>query len=146
MADRLKLDEQTKKVFIYAAYMHDIGKINIPEEILIKSTPLTDEEWEILKSHSRRGAEIIKNVSVLSDVVPIIMQHHERYDGTGCPMHLKGEHITYLARVLTVIDSYDAMTSIRPYQRTKSAAEAVHEIARCAVLNLIRKLHQFALS
>ena len=132
MADRLNLDAETKKTFIYAAYMHDLGKINIPEEILIKTGKLTDSEWEILKNHSKNGAEIINSVSVLADVVPIIMQHHERYDGTGYPMNLKGEEITYLARVLTVADSFDAMTSHRPYQTMKTHAEAFDELAKCS--------------
>ena len=132
MADRLGLDAETKKTFIYAAYMHDLGKINIPEEILIKTGKLTDSEWEILKNHSKNGAEIINSVSVLADVVPIIMQHHERYDGTGYPMNLKGEEITYLARVLTVADSFDAMTSHRPYQTMKTHAEAFDELAKCS--------------
>ena len=132
MADRLGLDAETKKTFIYAAYMHDLGKINIPEEILIKTGKLTDSEWDILKNHSKNGAEIINSVSVLADVVPIIMQHHERYDGTGYPMNLKGEEITYLARVLTVADSFDAMTSHRPYQTMKTHAEAFDELAKCS--------------
>ncbi len=132
MADRLGLDAETKKTFIYAAYMHDLGKINIPEEILIKTGKLTDSEWEILKNHSKNGAEIINSVSVLTDVVPIIMQHHERYDGTGYPMNLKGEEITYLARVLTIADSFDAMTSHRPYQTMKTHAEAFDELAKCS--------------
>jgi len=112
--------------------MHDIGKINISQEILIKSTPLTNEEWEILKGHSRNGAEIIKNVSVLNEVLPIILQHHEKYDGTGYPEKLKGDEICYLARTLTVIDSFDAMTSTRPYQNKKMFYEAFDELIKCS--------------
>ena len=132
MAEKLNFDENTKKMFIHAAYMHDIGKINISQEILIKSTPLTNEEWEILKGHSRNGAEIIKNVSVLNEVLPIILQHHEKYDGTGYPEKLKGDEICYLARTLTVIDSFDAMTSTRPYQNKKMFYEAFDELIKCS--------------
>ena len=132
IAEKMKMDEHTKKMLIYAAYMHDIGKINIPESILIKSSKLTAEEWEIMKSHSQNGAEIIKNVDALSEVVPIIMQHHERYDGLGYPYGLKGEEINYYARILTIIDAFDAMTSNRPYQRIKTRAEAIDEIERCS--------------
>lgn len=132
MADQLKFDEHTKRIFIYAAYMHDIGKINISQEILNKSTPLTEEEWEILQSHPKNGAEIIKNVVALKEVVPIILQHHERYDGTGYPDKLKGNEISYLARLLTVIDSFDAMTSNRPYQKKKTFSEAFDELVRCS--------------
>ena len=131
MADRLDFDEHTKRIFIHAAYMHDIGKINIPQEILIKATPLTKEEWEILKGHSKNGAEIIKNVTVLNEVVPIILHHHERYDGNGYPNGLRNREINYLARLLTVIDSFDAMTSSRPYQKKRSFSSAFDELIRC---------------
>ncbi len=132
MADVLKLGDASRKNFIYSAYMHDIGKINIPEEILMKTTPLTPGEWEILKKHPENAAEMVKNVMLLKDVVPIILQHHERYDGTGYPNRLKGEEITYLARVLNVVDSFDAMTSFRPYQKRKSYSEAFDELIRCS--------------
>lgn len=132
MADQLKFDEGSKKIFIYAAYMHDIGKINIPQEILNKPTRLTDDEWEALKAHPKNGSDIIKNVTELKEVVPIILQHHEHYDGTGYPNHLKGNEISYLARMLSVIDSFDAMTSNRPYQNKKTFSEAYEELIRCS--------------
>ena len=132
MSDVLKLDDRSRKNFIYSAYMHDIGKINIPEEILMKSTPLDPEEWAMLQKHPESGAEIVKNVLLLKDVVPIILQHHEKYDGSGYPNHLKGEEITYLARVLNVIDSFDAMTSFRPYQKKKSYSQAFDELIKCS--------------
>jgi putative nucleotidyltransferase with HDIG domain len=132
MADKLNFDDYTKRMFIYTAYMHDIGKINIPQEILLKATPLTDEEWEILKRHPENGAQIIKNVSVLKEVVPIILQHHEHYDGSGYPNKLKENEISYLARMLTVIDSFDAMTSNRPYQKKKSFSLAFDELVKCS--------------
>ncbi len=132
LADRLGFDEYTKKIFIYGAYMHDIGKINIPEEILMKSSPLTTEEWEILSKHPENAAEIIKNVSSLQDVIPIILQHHERYNGTGYPNHLKGDEISYLARILNIADSFDAMTSYRPYQKKKSFSQAFDELIKCS--------------
>lgn len=132
IAEKLKLDDTDKKNFVYAAYLHDIGKINIPEEILMKSKGLTQEEWEALKNHPKYAAEIIKNVHSLSGVVPIILQHHERYDGTGYPKKLKGDEIHYLASILTVIDSFDAMTSLRPYQEKKSYIKAIEELNRCS--------------
>jgi HD-GYP domain-containing protein (c-di-GMP phosphodiesterase class II) len=108
------------------------GKLYISGEILIKSDDLTAEEWEILKTHPQNGVEIIKNVVELEDVVPIILQHHEKYDGTGYPNQLKGEEITYLARVLTVVDCFDAMTSDRPYQQKRTIFEAFDELIRCS--------------
>ncbi len=132
LADTLSLSDKEKKDLVYAAYLHDIGKINIPEEILTKPDTLTFEEWELLKSHPNKAAEIIKNIQSLQDLVPIILQHHEKYDGSGYPNRLKGEDIHYLARVLTVIDSYDAMTSIRPYQQRKTHMQGLAELRRCS--------------
>ena len=98
----------------------------------MKTDPLTDEEWEILKNHPQKAAEIIDNISPLKNLVPIILQHHERYDGTGYPGKLKGDEINCFARMLTVVDSFDAMTSIRPYQPKKSYSQATRELIRCS--------------
>lgn len=132
LADKLKLSEEDKKKLIYGAYMHDIGKINILEEILNKKMPLTKEEWETLKQHPENGVEIIKPVESLADISPLILHHHERYDGKGYPGNLKGEDIPYLARVLTVVDSFDAMTSNRPYSKVKTYDEAIEELKKCS--------------
>lgn len=132
LANKLKLSERDKKNFIYGAYMHDIGKINIAREVLIKKMPLTKEEWEILKQHPANGVEIIKPVKTLNNIIPMILYHHERYDGKGYPENLKGEDIPYLARALTVVDSFDAMTSNRPYNRAKTYLEAIEELTKCS--------------
>ncbi|MGH4050775.1 MAG: bifunctional diguanylate cyclase/phosphohydrolase [Clostridium sp.] len=132
LADKLELKGKDKKDLIYGAYMHDIGKINIPKEILNKNMPLTSEEWEIMKQHSINGVEIIKSVDSLKEIIPLILHHHERYDGNGYPDHLTGENIPYLVRILTVADSFDAMTSSRPYNRRKTYKEAVEELKRCS--------------
>jgi diguanylate cyclase (GGDEF)-like protein len=132
LADKVALNESERKNLIYGAYMHDIGKINIAKEILNKRMPLSNEEWELLKQHPNNGVEIIRNVEALADVVPIIMHHHERYDGKGYPQNLKGEDIPFLARLLTVVDSFDAMTSNRPYNKRKTYEEAVIELKKCS--------------
>ncbi|WP_291570069.1 diguanylate cyclase [Clostridium sp. UBA4548] len=132
IADRLRLSEDEKKTLIYGAYMHDIGKINISEDILNKKMPLTNEEWNILKQHSANGVEIIKPVDSLEYISPLILYHHERYDGKGYPHNLKGEEIPYLVRILTVVDSFDAMTSNRPYNKRKTYEEGVEELRRCS--------------
>ncbi|AGK98405.1 bifunctional diguanylate cyclase/phosphohydrolase [Clostridium pasteurianum] len=132
LADKLKLSEEDKKKLIYGAYMHDIGKINISKEILIKKMPLTKEQWEILKQHPENGVEIIKPVESLKNISPLILHHHERYDGKGYPGNLKGENIPYLARALTVVDSFDAMTSNRPYSKVKTYDEAMGELKKCS--------------
>ena len=132
LAEQIGLKEDDKRKLIYAAYLHDIGKINIPEEILIKAEPLTPDEWATLKTHPQRAVEIIRNNASLLEIQPIILQHHERFDGKGYPDGLKGNEIHYLARLLTVVDAFDAMTSLRPYQKTKSYAQALEELRRCS--------------
>jgi diguanylate cyclase (GGDEF)-like protein len=133
MADKLGLCEEEKKKLIFGAYMHDIGKINISKEILIKKMPPSGEEWEILKQHPSNGAAIIEPVESLRVIVPLILHHHERYDGKGYPAGLAGEDIPYLARVLTIADSFDAMTSKRSYTNLrKTYDEAVEELRACA--------------
>ena len=132
LADKLKLSEKDKEILTYGAYMHDIGKINISKEVLMKKMKLTNEEWEELKQHPANGVEIIKSVKSLKEVIPLIISHHERYDGNGYPNNQKGEEIPYLARILTVVDSFDAMTSNRPYNTIKTYEEAIKEIIRCS--------------
>lgn len=131
LADALGLTEADKKTLVCGAYMHDVGKIDIDESILIKKMPLTNAEWEKLKQHPIKGEEIIQYVNCLQNARPLVRHHHERYDGKGYPDGLKGEEIPYLARVLTVVDSFDAMTSNRVYNTIKSYDEAFIELTRC---------------
>ncbi|MDU6853257.1 MAG: diguanylate cyclase [Zhenhengia sp.] len=132
IADYLGLSEKDKKTLVYGAYMHDIGKINIPEQILNKKMPLDQAEWEMLKKHPEHGVEIIKTVDSLKEIIPLILHHHEKYDGTGYPNGMKGEEIPLLARILTIVDSFDAMTSNRPYHtRRKSDEDAFVELRAC---------------
>lgn len=132
MADKLNLSEKDKNILIYGAYMHDIGKINISKDILVKKTKLDEDEWETLKQHPVNGIEIIKPVESLKVIIPLILYHHERYDGKGYPNNLKGEEIPYLVRILTIVDSFDAMTSSRPYNKKMSYEEGLEEIRRCS--------------
>ncbi|MCY6354795.1 bifunctional diguanylate cyclase/phosphohydrolase [Clostridium sp. ZS2-4] len=132
LGEKLNLCEEDKKVLKYGAYMHDIGKINISKEVLNKKMPLTNEEWELLKQHPVNGIDMIKSVDSLKNIIPLILHHHERYDGEGYPDKLKGKDIPYLTRMLTVTDSFDAMTSNRPYNIGKSYDEAILELQKCS--------------
>lgn len=132
MAKHLNLSELDIKKLRYSAYLHDIGKIQISKDILVKKTKLTNEEWNILKDHPANGVEIIKPVESLQVICPIILHHHEKYDGTGYPNGLKGDEIPYLVRILSVADSFDAMTSNRPYSHRKTYEEAVQELINCS--------------
>lgn len=109
-------------------YLHDIGKVAIPDHILFKAGALTDEEWEVMKSHAERGERICSNMRSLAPVLPIIRYHHERWNGTGYPDELKGDEIPLLARILQLADIFDALTTARPYKRALSPEEALQVI------------------
>ncbi len=116
-----------------AALLHDIGKIGISDELLVKVGPLSPEDWEPIRSHPKLGVAIIKHVESLSGCLAAIQYHHEKYDGSGYPSGLKGENIPLDARILAVADSYDAMTSLRPYRHGKFTHEqATAELRQCA--------------
>ena len=132
VADYLGLSQKDKRNLIYAAYLHDLGKINVDKDILICSKKLNEEQWNRIKMHASDGADIIQKVGGLSEIVPIVRQHHERYEGGGYPLGLKGEEIHYLARILTIADSFDAMTNDRPYNLKRTYSDAFAEIRACA--------------
>ena len=95
---------------------HDIGKIGIPDSILLKTAKLTDDEYSEIKNHPTIGAHILSNATIFEKAIPIVKHHHERYDGFGYPSKLAGDNIPYLARIAAVADSFDAMTSRRSYR------------------------------
>lgn len=115
-----------------AAGLHDIGKIGISDDILSKSTSLTDQEYEIIKTHTEKGYRIIKASSELKSVAKSVLYHHERWDGNGYPMGLKGEEIPLLARIISVCDTFDVMISGRVYKSAMSKKSALEELKRCA--------------
>ena len=115
-------------------FLHDVGKIAVPDCILYKRGPLTEQEWRIMKTHPIKGEEICKPMRCLSGVLPIIRSHHERWDGSGYPDGLRGEQIPFIARVLQIADIYDALTTVRPYKPALSVKEALEELSREAAL------------
>ena len=110
------------------AQVHDIGKITIPDNILMKPSKLTNSEFEVIKQHCEAGYKIIRNITDSDDVCNGVLFHHERYDGNGYPQGLAGEEIPLFARVIAVVDSYDAMTHERIYQKAKTQEEAIEEL------------------
>ena len=102
------------------SYLHDIGKMAIPDQILLKPGSLTDAEWGIMKQHPVRSREFLAEIPFLQGAIPIAYSHHERWDGTGYPDRLKGEENPLLARIFTVVDNWDALTSDRPYRKAWS--------------------------
>ena len=115
-----------------ASQLHDIGKIGVHDYILTKPGSLTPEEWGEMKSHPLKGSIILKPLSFLGLVVKLVEQHHERYDGKGYPFAIKGEDIKLGARIMAVADSFDAMTTQRPYRKAMSRQEAVEELKKCS--------------
>ena len=112
--------------------LHDIGKIGIPDAILLKPGPLTDDEWETMRRHPEIGKRLVQAVPFLKGAVPIIYSHHEKWDGSGYPQGLRGEAIPLGARIFTVVDAFDAMTFDRPYSKAIPFDAAYAEIKRCA--------------
>ncbi|MHB1127219.1 MAG: HD domain-containing phosphohydrolase [Bacillota bacterium] len=128
----LGLPEEEVQTIRYGAYLHDIGKIEIDYFTLNKKGPLTAEEWARIQLHPKVGAEIIRPIASLEKVIPIILHHHERYDGTGYPMGLAGEEIPLHARIVAIADSFDAMSTRRSYKGPMSKADALKELQACA--------------
>jgi diguanylate cyclase (GGDEF)-like protein/putative nucleotidyltransferase with HDIG domain len=116
----------------HAALFHDIGKLAIPDAILLKPASLTDQEWELMQRHADEGARIIDRLGFLNDAVPAIRHHHERFDGTGYPDSLEGEEIPLGARIIHVADALDSMLTTRIYRAARPAAEALEELRRAA--------------
>ncbi|MBT2289938.1 diguanylate cyclase [Paenibacillus albidus] len=132
ISELLELDTLSKRQFTLGALIHDIGKLEIPWSILNKKDKLEPEEWEMVKWHVTWGKKMALTNEKFKDLAPYIELHHERYDGKGYPYGFKGEEIPRLCRMLTIIDSFDAMTTQRPYQSTKSVKEAIIELRECA--------------
>ena len=132
IARELGLPDDRVQVIQQSAYLHDIGKIAIPEAILHKPDRLTAAEYELVKTHADIGADFVTTIHGLRHLVPFIRHHHERWDGQGYPLGLAGEAIPLEARILNVCDSVEAMASDRPYHQAMSAAEITAELQRCA--------------
>jgi putative nucleotidyltransferase with HDIG domain len=128
MAVELGLSGEQSRVVRVAGMLHDVGKMLIPGELLNKPGRLTDTEFETVKSHSRAGSEMLKEMKVPSPIVDIVAQHHERMDGSGYPSGLKGDQSALEARILAVADVVEAMTSDQPYRPAFSLDKALEEI------------------
>jgi HD-GYP domain-containing protein (c-di-GMP phosphodiesterase class II) len=128
----MELSENESENIHIAAHVHDIGKIGIPDYVLTKSSALTDNEWEIMKSHSEIGYRILERSAGFSEVAVIVRHHHERWDGKGYPLGLSAEEIPYGSRIIALADSIDAMLSDRKYRQAMSSEQCRTEIGKNA--------------
>ena len=130
LAHTLGLSVKDQETVWRAAQLHDIGKIGIPDAILNKPSKLNEKEWEIMRSHPEMGETICSTLSFARDFLPLIRHHHERFDGTGYPDGLCGEEIPFLARIITIADAVDAITSQRSYRPSRTIDYALEELAK----------------
>lgn len=128
IAEKMGLDKDRIEIIRQASLLHDIGKLGIPEQILLKPARLTPQEYSIVKEHVTLGAEILEASPSLHELIPIVRHHHERYDGTGYPDKLKGESIPIEARIVAVADAIEAMASDRPYRRAMELDQILEEL------------------
>lgn len=130
MGHRMGLSTEDVEALYRGGFLHDIGKIAVPDSVLFKPGPLSDDEWVLMRSHTVRGEEICKQMRTLAPVLPIIRSHHEKWDGTGYPDGLRREAIPLLARILQIADIYDALTTARPYKPAFGHQEAMDILRR----------------
>ncbi|MFA5143128.1 MAG: HD domain-containing phosphohydrolase [Candidatus Omnitrophota bacterium] len=130
IGQEMHLDADNVKSLEYAAILHDAGEIVVPYELLTKPSKLTGKEYEIVKSHPMAGVELIKHLKALKSVTPIILYHHENYDGTGYPKGLKKEQIPIGARIMAVVSAFEAMITKRPYRTVRKISDAIEEIKK----------------
>lgn len=132
LAKEAKISEKDIEIVKNAGLLHDIGKVGIPESVLSKPGFLTEDEMDIMRTHVVQSINIIKHIPNLLDTVPVIVSHHERYDGKGYPRGIKGESIPLLGRVICIADSFDAMTTDRPYRKGLSLEQSIYELQKNA--------------
>jgi len=128
IAKHLKLPERDVGRLKISALLHDIGKIGVSDTVLHKESGLSDKEFAVIKKHPEIGANILKAVGAFKDLVPVVYHHHERFDGIGYPQGIYGEQIPLYARIIAIADSFDAMTSTRPYRKALRIENALLEI------------------
>jgi putative nucleotidyltransferase with HDIG domain len=132
MAKTIGLDKERLSVLRLGALLHDVGKLAVPPAVLLKPGPLTEIEFVQVRRHPAAGVRMLRSLDAPREILPSVLHHHERWDGAGYPRGRAGERIPLEARILTVADSFDAMTSTRPYRPPRQVPDALEELHRCA--------------
>jgi putative nucleotidyltransferase with HDIG domain len=131
-AEKLGLSTKEKHQLYLASMLHDIGKIGVPDDLLLHPGKLSTEDMEKIREHPDLGASMIQMLGEMNPIVPLIRHHHEAYDGSGYPDGLEGEEIPLISRIVATADTYDAMTSDRPYRKRRTPEEAIEELKKAA--------------
>ena len=132
MARRIGLDKERVSILRLGALLHDVGKLAVPSSVLLKRGPLTEAEIGQMRRHPAAGARMLETLGAPQTILPVVLHHHERWDGAGYPTGRRGDAIPLEARLLCIADSFDAMTSTRPYRAPRMPDEAMDELERCA--------------
>jgi len=133
LAQALEWDAVTSSMLVRGCFIHDLGKLLVPNGLLDNIHPLTDEQWSLIRKHPEYGVELITNGTELGEeIVQLVLHHHERWDGNGYPYRLRGIGIPLLARACSVVDAFDSMLSPRPYRRKRTVSDAVLELEKNA--------------
>jgi len=132
VARRIGIEAERLSVLRLGALLHDVGKLGVPQAVLLKRGPLTEGELEQMRRHPAAGARMLRSLGAPIAVLPAVLHHHERWDGHGYPSGRSAEEIPLDARILAVADAFDAMTSTRPYRATRPVPDALEELERCA--------------
>jgi HD-GYP domain-containing protein (c-di-GMP phosphodiesterase class II) len=128
LGEAMELSQQSMRALIAGAFLHDIGKIGIPDRVLLKEGPLSAEEKGVMRCHCQLGTSLLDQLPAFHDAIPVVRHHHERYDGSGYPDALAGENIPLIARAFAVVDVFDALMSARPYKQGFELATALEII------------------
>ena len=137
----LGLDDDDLQALNRGGFLHDVGKVGVPDAVLLKQGPLTAEEFELMKRHPDIGDSLCAPLQSLRAVRPIVRFHHERLDGSGYPLGLRGEEVPLLAQIVGIADVYDALTTSRPYRRALSHREAAHHLIEHALAGKFLRVH-----
>lgn len=132
IAKQLRMSDDRRQAIYFAGLLHDLGKLGIPTRVLNKNGPLTDDEYDAMKLHPVHGLEMVRGIGFLREAYAGILHHHERIDGRGYPLGLKGDEIPEFARIIAVADAFDCMTSTRSYRGARTVNDAMAELVRCA--------------
>jgi HD-GYP domain-containing protein (c-di-GMP phosphodiesterase class II) len=132
LGEKIGLNHNQLNNLSLLATLHDVGKVNIAEEILKKPDKLTEKEWKAIKEHPEKGSSIASAIKEFAPIAESILAHHERWDGDGYPQGISGKDIPLLARIISIVDAYDVMTNGRPYKEPMSKEEAIEELKRWA--------------